>query len=146
MNWNDGYERKKFFEKQKKQNEEYRSLGMSEEAIREINEFDFEVYKSNRVNAMHTQSLDLSVFYESTCDESDNALLEKFGDRISVTMEVIGGFPRYWWIEGIDNPELAAAVKALSKEEIELLTLYAFDEKTEEEIAKQLGITQQSVS
>ena len=33
MSWNDGYERRKFEARQKKQAEEYRALGMTEEQI-----------------------------------------------------------------------------------------------------------------
>ena len=40
MSWNDGFERRIFKEKIKKQTEYYRSLGMSEEQISAINEFD----------------------------------------------------------------------------------------------------------
>ena len=35
MCWNDGYERRKFEARQKKQAEEYRALGMTEEQIKE---------------------------------------------------------------------------------------------------------------
>ena len=36
MCWNDGYERRKFEARQKKQAEEYRALGMTEEQIKEM--------------------------------------------------------------------------------------------------------------
>ena len=42
MCWNDGYERRKFEARQKKQAEEYRALGMTEEQIKEMYEFDLE--------------------------------------------------------------------------------------------------------
>lgn len=45
MCWNDGYERRKFEARQKKQAEEYRALGMTEEQIKEMYEFDLEQYK-----------------------------------------------------------------------------------------------------
>ncbi len=145
MSWNNGLERKKFNRKQNKQNEEYRALGMSDEAIRALNDLDNEIYNSDRVYCTHTQPLDISVFYESDCDESDNALLKKFGDRISITLEDSGCFSRYWWIEELDTPELAKAIKELPKEDIELLTLYVFDQMTQQEIAKILGVSQPAV-
>ena len=145
MSWNNGLERKKFNRKQNKQNEEYRALGMSDEAIRALNDLDNEIYNSDRVYCTHTQPIDISVFYESDCDESDNALLKKFGDRISVTLEDSGCFSRYWWIEELDNPELAKAIKELPKDDIELLTMLAFDEMTYDEIGIILGISKQAV-
>ena len=48
MSWNDGYERKKFMAKMKKQAEEYRAAGMTEEQIKAMYEFDLGVYKSDR--------------------------------------------------------------------------------------------------
>ena len=48
MCWNDGYERRKFEARQKKQAEEYRALGMTEEQIKAMYEFDLEQYKSDR--------------------------------------------------------------------------------------------------
>lgn len=146
MNWNNGYERKQFQKEQEKQNKYYKSLGMSDEAIQAINEFDYEVFKSKRIESIHTQPLDISVFYESDCDESDNALLKKFGEQISVNLEDGGGFSRYWWIEELDTPELAAAINALSQEDKELLTMIVFDQMNHKEIAEILGISRQAVT
>ena len=56
MSWNDGYERRKFEAGQKKQAEEYRALGMTEEQIQAMYEFDLEQYKSDRCHYSHTQS------------------------------------------------------------------------------------------
>lgn len=48
MSWNNGYETKKFEARQKKQAEEYRALGMTEEQIQAMYEFDLEQFKSER--------------------------------------------------------------------------------------------------
>ena len=40
MSWNNGYERKKFEARQKKQAEEYKAQGMTEEQIKALYEFD----------------------------------------------------------------------------------------------------------
>ena len=60
MSWNDGYERRKFEAKQKKQAEEYRALGMTEEQIQAMYEFDLEQFKSERRHTQYASSL--SVF------------------------------------------------------------------------------------
>ena len=146
MSWNNGSLLRAFQRKQEKQAKYYASLGMTEEQIAVMRAMDVEEYNSERNYYRHTQPLDVNVFYESDCDESDNALLEKFGDRISVSLEDSNDFSRYWWIEELDTPELAKAIKALPKEEIELLTMLVFDEMTHQEIAKKLGISRQAVS
>ena len=46
MSWNNAYEKRKFEEKQKKQAEKYRALGMTEEQIKEMYEFDYAQFKS----------------------------------------------------------------------------------------------------
>lgn len=146
MNWNDGYERKLFEKKNENQNKEYKALGMTDEQIQAINEFDYERYKAERIYNLHTQPLDINVFFESDCDESDNALLKKFGDQISVSLEDGEGFSRYWWIEQLDTPELAAAIKALPEKDIGLLTMVAFDKMSQQEIANYLGVKRITVA
>lgn len=146
MNWNDGYERKMFEKKNENQNKEYKTLGMTDEQIQAINEFDYERYKAERIYNLHTQPLDINVFLESDCDESDNALLKKFGDQISTSLEDGEGFSRYWWIEQLDTPELAEAIKVLPEKDIELLTMMAFDNMSQQEIAGYFGVNRVTVA
>ena len=54
MSWNNAYERKKFEARQKKQAEEYRALGMTEEQIKAIKEFDDKAEKSDKEYYAHT--------------------------------------------------------------------------------------------
>ena len=54
MSWNNAAEYAKFKAEQEKLAAEYRSLGMTEEQIRAIYEFDRETYRSRRRNALHT--------------------------------------------------------------------------------------------
>ncbi len=56
MSWNNAYEKRKFEEKQKKQAEKYRALGMTEEQIKEMYEFDYAQFKSERRFHMHFQN------------------------------------------------------------------------------------------
>ena len=64
MSWNNGYETKRFEARQKKQAEEYITLGMTEEQIQEMYEFDLEQFKSERRHRMHTQQFTSSDFDE----------------------------------------------------------------------------------
>ena len=50
------------------------------------------------------------------------------------------------WVEEIEKPELIKGIKALSKEDIELITLYVFDDLTQNEIGVRFGISQKAVS
>ena len=140
MSWNDGYERKMFAKRQKKQAEEYRALGMTEEQIQAMYEFDLEQFKSERRHRMHTQPLQVEEFEENDADESDNTLLNEFFDELTCTIETSGDKSRYWWVEEIDDSETVKKIKSLSERDLEILTLMAIDELTHEEIAKIMGV------
>ena len=146
MSWNNGYETKKFEARQKKQAEEYRALGMTEEQIKAMYEFDLEQFKSERRYRMHTQPLQVEEFEENDADESDNTLLNEFFDELTCTIETSGDKSRYWWVEEIDNPNLVRAIKGLSAEQIELLTLVAIDGYGQTEIAELLNVSQSAIS
>jgi DNA-directed RNA polymerase specialized sigma subunit len=139
MSWNDGYERRKFEAKQKKQAEEYRALGMTEEQIQTMYEFDLEQYKSDRRYRMHTQQFTSSDFDEGEDDDSESTLLQKFYDVLTVTIEDSGAKSRYWWIEEIDNPNLLRKIKLLPQDYIELITLFVFEGYSKTEIACKIG-------
>lgn len=140
MSWNNGYERKKFEARQKKQAEEYKAQGMTEEQIKAMYEFDLEQYKSDRRYHLHTQPFSSSDFDDGEDDDSESTLLNKFFDELTVTIGSCGEKSRYWWIEEINNPKLAEAIKALSPEQFELLTLVVIDGYMQAEAAKKMGI------
>ena len=146
MSWNNGYERRKFEAWQKKQAEEYRALGMTEEQIKEMYEFDLKQFKSERRYRMHTQPLQVQEFEENDADESDNSLLNEFFDELTCTIETSGYKSKYWWVEEIENPKLAERIKILSKDDLELLTKSIIDEYTQTELADIYGIAQKNIS
>lgn len=145
MSWNDGYERRKFEAKQKKQAEEYRALGMTEEQIQTMYEFDLEQFKSERRHRMHTQQFTSSDFDEGEADDSESTLFDKFFYELTCTIETSGEHSRYWWVEEIEDADLCKRIKSLSVDDIELITLYAFDGYTQDEIAIKFSCTKQNI-
>lgn len=134
MAWNNGYERKKFEAEQQRLAEEYRAAGMTEEQIEEMYQFDLDEFRSRRRFCEHNQQMPKDVLDQSSNDKLP--LFEKYLDRLSVDIELSDSGDRYWWVEEIDDPELAQKIKKLSHEEIELITLYAFEHYTQVEIAE----------
>ena len=65
MSWNNGYERKRFEEKLRKQREEYKRQGMNDAQIEEIEALDWEIFKSDRRFFSHTQPLDYDDDFEN---------------------------------------------------------------------------------
>ena len=116
--------------------EEYRAAGMSEEAIAEIAAFDLEVLRSDRRFYRHTQSLcpDGREAEEAEAPEPsyDGSLLHLEG--------------RMGWLEEIENPALLEALRALTPEMLELLTLFVFEGRTKSDIGRMLGCSSQNIA
>ena len=146
MSWNNAYEKRKFEEKQKKQAEKYRALGMTEEQIKEMYEFDYAQFKSERRFHMHTQSFEPDKF---DADEDDNeklSIVEKFQDVLATTQDDSADKSRYWWIEEIENEMLSERVKKLSPEDLELITQNVIEGYSQTDLAKIYGISQKNIS
>ena len=143
MAWNNGLERMKFEAEQARLAAEYRAAGMTEEQIQQMYEFDLEVFNSNRRFAEHTQQFPESPFEDG--DEGQSPLYERFPEALTVTMDLPTNSSRYWWLEEIDDPKLAKAARALSAEDLELITLYAYEDFTVREIAVKTGIPKSTV-
>lgn len=146
MCWNDGYERRKFEARQKKQAEEYRALGMTEEQIKAMYEFDLEQYKSDRRYYSHAQSFVPDDFDEDEDDDEKLSIFDKFKDVLTTSIEESGNKSRYWWFEEIDNPDLVRNIKSLSTEQLELLTLVVIDGYGQAEIAELMKVSQSAIS
>lgn len=137
MKWNDGRERALFEREQKQKRKEYLAAGMMEAQADEMRRYDEEWYRSRRREALHTQSLNVSAFDED--DEGQSPLLKKFLPCISREDKHFE-FGRYDWVEEIADEALYRALKALSAEDLELLTEYVFDGFTQTEIARNAGV------
>ena len=140
MAWNNGLERKRFDEEQEKLAAEYRAAGMTEEQIEQMHLFDLEAFNSRRRFCEHTQQ-----FPElpENIDEEDgfSPIFDKFIDELSVGMNTSDFQGRYWWIEEIENELLAKKLKTLPIDDVELITQYVFEQRTQVEIARHFGVS-----
>lgn len=144
MSWNNGTERKKFESKQKKLAVKYREVGMTEEQIKILYELDLGEYNSNRRYQTHTQMLSSSGFDDGE-DSLKSVLLQKFESEFSVTIDDSMEHSRYWWIEEIDSPKLSQALKKLSYEDIEILTLLVCENYSQASIARIMNTQRQNI-
>lgn len=131
MSWNNGYERRKFEQKQKAQAAIYRKYGMSEDQIQAMYLEDLWEYRNNRNYAMHIQPIEE---LESDGEESRNALHKKFLLSMTCTMD-LSECGRFGWIDEIENIALYRAVSKLTAGQKELLTLLYRDGYTQTEVA-----------
>ena len=144
MGKNYAIERAKFERQQRQQAELYRKLGMDEEQIQTMYEFDLATFRSDWRYEKHTQGFAASSFGDNTQDDSKSALFEKFLVQLSVQPD--DGHSREWWVEEIENPQLALALKGLSKSDLEFITRIVIEKATQMELSEELGISQQAVS
>lgn len=145
MKWNNGKERKKFEAEQARLREQYIAASMTEEQIQAMYDYDLSVLNGNRREARHTQKLGLKAFDEEDTDEGKNPLLEKFTDKLTVEIDR-SAVNRYAWVDEIGDEKIVRAVKHLSIEEIEFMTLLVFDGYTQDEMAAKLGIHKSNIS
>ncbi|MDD4495714.1 MAG: sigma factor-like helix-turn-helix DNA-binding protein [Eubacteriales bacterium] len=149
MAFNNGLERKRFEAKQKALRAEYERLGMSEEQIQKLYEYDLADFNSDRRYITHTQPInlaDLEADEDASAESGRNPLFEKFREALSVSGSGKLSHSRYGWIEEIDDPKLAEKLKKLSPDDLELLTLLVFDGYSQDEIAAARSVTQQAIS
>ncbi len=121
MAWINGLERKRFNEEQKRLAEQYRAAGMTEEQIEQMYQFDLVEFNSRRRFSEHTQQFSENAFEES--DDDKSPLLEKYLAQLSTSLDFSFAGDRYGWVEEIEKPELIKGIKALSKEDIELIII-----------------------
>ena len=134
MSWYNGSAWKKLGETLRRQAEEYRAAGMTEEAIAEIAAFDLEVLRSDRRFYRHNQAL---------CPNGR-------GPEEAPELSYDGSEPilsaRMDWLQEIGDPILAETLREQPPEMLEILTLWVFEGRSQAQIARKLGCTHQNVS
>jgi hypothetical protein len=145
MNWNNGYERKRFEEAQERLADEYRKLGMSEAQIREMYLFDLAWYKSKRRYYSHTQSFAPSGVIGGNNEDYESTLVMMLSEALSAVMDNPISSSRYCWVEDIEDQALAEKIRRLNENDLELLTLFAFDGYTLTEIGQIYRCTPQNI-
>ncbi len=84
MGFNYAAEKKKFETLWARLRREYRAAGMSDTAIQKMHDFDWEVFKQERIYRLHTQDLGIGIFDEPSAEQEDkSALMKKFLESVS---------------------------------------------------------------
>ena len=143
MGWNNANERRKFEERQKRLAIEYRANGMTDKQIEEMNQFDLRQFNSNRRYREHTQAFQVDEFDDA--DESDNSLMRYFPEQLTSKIDDLASKTRFGWVEEIEDERLYKILIGMSKDDIELITLYVFDGYTQDEIANYMNCTKQNI-
>lgn len=146
MKFNYQSEKRKFEKEWKQLRNEYVKAGMEETAIQAMYEYDWEMFKKERVFCIHNQYMPDGEFDNGDPkDEGQNPLLSKFIESLSVMDEYFQD-EIYGWVNEINDSLILKCIKQLPEEQIELITLYVFQEKSLMEIAEILGISYVAVA
>ncbi len=140
---NFGAEYKRFEKEMAKKHELYAKLGMTQEQINALDEFDKAEFLSDNTYKRHVQSLSIDEASENP--EDLHPLFKKFGDVLSVELKVTFR-DKYAWLDEITSPELTKKLLSLAPDDLELLDAYIFGEETQVQIAKKKGISQKNIS
>ena len=146
MTFNYAVEKRKFEKVWAKLAKTYAEAGMEPEAIKAMYEFDWEIFKSERNEALHTQEFAIPESTNEEMDDCESPLYDKFLEQLSSEYDTYGSHSRYWWLEELTTPCLTIGVPALTLEDKELLTLYIVDGLTIREIARYLHLQKSTIS
>ena len=128
MGFNYAREKRKFNKEWNEKERWYRESGMSEDAIREMREYDWNEFNSTRK------------FYRRGEDNIDvESIAEEDGD-------VIGKAFSKEWIELLDTSDLVRKVRKLPADYIEIVDLMVRENLTQEEVARRMHCSQQNIA
>ena len=128
MGFNYAREKREFDEEWNEKERWYRESGMSEDAIREMYEYDWSEFNSTRK------------FYRYGDDDVDvESIAEEDGD-------VIGKAFSKEWIELLDTSDLVRKVRKLPADYIEIIDLMVRENLTQEEVTGRMHCSQQNIA
>lgn len=140
MSYNSGNARRIFYTKWNKLREEYRAAGMEEDAIQKLYEYDLAVFNNDR--AHHRYDVEIP-----TADDSENQSdYVEYERATTVTDTYHETKTRFAWVGEIKNERLQAGLEKLSDKELQLVTLYFYEEYSTVELSKVYGIAHQNIS
>ena len=146
MGFNYAHEKARFDREWSKTQQTYRSAGMNEESIQAMHDFDWTLFKKERLYQLHTQKLESADFSGEDAAQTDKSpLLKKFFAKLS-SCDDYAAVSRYGWIDDLADTELVRRVSVLSQADLELLTLFVIDELPQKQIADMLSCSQQNIS
>ena len=136
-------EKARFDQAWSKLRKEYQQVGMNEDAIEAIYLYDWAAFRSQRNYENRTQPLPSEFIGGSILTNS--TLVRRFS-TLSTSFDE-SDFPgRYAWIDTIEDQRLAALLRQLSQEDLELLTYLVIEDHNQTEAAQKRRCSQSSIS
>ena len=144
MGFNYGLEKKNFDRQWAIMRKQYEDAGMSIEVIQAMYEYDWSVFNAARSYQNHTQEITAPSFEQG--EESYSPLMNKYQEAVSVTDTYHETKSRFAWIGEIENEQLLTALETLKTEDLEIITMYAYEGYDITEISKVYGVSRPTIS
>ena len=144
MGFNYGLEKKNFDRQWAIMRKQYEDAGMSIEAIQAMYEYDWSVFNAARSYQNHTQEIAAPSFEQG--EEAYSPLMNKYQEAVSVTDTYHETKSRFAWIGEIENEQLLTALETLKTEDLEIITMYAYEGYDITEISKVYGVSRPTIS
>ena len=138
MGFNYAREKAKFTAEWNKLEKWYKEQGMSQESIEKMREFDWNVFKKNRIYIIHNQELP-----DNVSGDKRGVLTEKF-ENLKVDFPENVSSDKYSWVDSIMDEELLKKIKKLSDDYLDIITML-MDGYTQEEIGKERNVKKQAI-
>lgn len=142
MGFNYGREKRAFDEKWARLEVEYRAAGMSEKAIQDMKNYDWQWFCSERTYRNHVQTLPVGD------TESHGDVFFKQARLESITSQWDAGdvdHTRFGWLSALEDETLYNKLRALSDKDLELLTLLCVDGFQQADIARRMNCSRNAV-
>ena len=142
MYFNYGYKRRLFEQDQAKKRREYLKAGMSEEAVREMYEYDLYVFNNERKEIKHRAHYSEMLTYDAETGDSRYMDMDEFPSQIEhIDYSLIGSK----WLEDIKNPYLYKALSNMPKDYIAIISM-KMDGYSDTEISQIVGCDNSTVT
>ena len=139
MYFNYAYERRLFEQDQAKKRREYLRAGMSEEAIREMYEYDLYVFNNERKEIKHRAHYSEMLTYDTETGDSRYMDMDEFPSQATLYTP-----NRYAWLEEIEDRKLFFTLLKMPIEYLDIIT-DLIDQYQYDEIGKKMGVRKQAI-
>ena len=142
MNYNNSANRQRFEREQRRLAKQYKALGMSDEAIQIMYEYDLSVFNSNRRFIEHMATVEEMTSYDQSTGDSHYKDMDEFPAQ---TEQIHYSLIDAKWLEDIEDKNLFLALTVMPDDYITIISM-KMDGYTDEEIGYILHATRQSIT
>ena len=142
MNYNNSANRQRFEREQRRLAKQYEALGMSDEVIQIMYEYDLSVFNSNRRFIEHMATVEEMTAYDHSTGESHYKDMDEFPAQTEqIHYSLIGAK----WLEDIEDQNLFMALTAMPANYITIISM-KMDGYSDTEISQIVGCDNSTVT